>query len=369
MAGAYLTRTAGVALLAAAAVHVAVRLAVDRETPRGRFLLAFVPPLALAGLWALARPAPLGANYAQVLDTVIGMLQHDPLRLLGLGARYLSSGWVASFTAEADVHAAARGVFLALGALGVAGAVRRALHNHLDGWYVLASLAMLFLWFFPEETMRRLLYPLVPLLLVHAAGFAMFLAGRLKAKRPARMLLAAALLPPALLCVPAVLLVFSKSMERQPVVPGFPSSLAAITEYYTTIRVHGAASIAARHAAVLTGLQALQVDTPPGARVMWMRPDYVALLGHRQGVPWHYGGGLRGLAEEARRSKVDYVVLATLYKSDMRGEQADAFDSLEALAPFARPVSYVRNAVLGGNEFALLRVDPAALDAYLRESR
>jgi hypothetical protein len=369
LAAAWLTRAAGVALLAATVAHVLVRLFTDRQTPRGRFLLAFVPPLLLGALWMGVRPTPEGANYARVLDTALAILQHDPARFFGLSARYLSSGWVASFSAESDVHRAAQGVFLALGALGVAGAVRRALHNHLDGWYVLASLAMLAVWLFPEDTMRRLLYPLVPLLLVHAAGFTRFLAGRMRSKRPARLLLAAALLPPALLCLPALALVFSKALERAPVVAGFPYSFAGITEYYTTIRVHGARSIAARHAAVLTGLQALQTDTPVGARVMWMRPDYVALLGHRQGVPWHYGRGLRGLAEALRRSNADYVIVATLYKSDMDGEQTEPFDGLPALAPFAQPVSVVRNAVLGGNDFALLQVDHGALDAYLRAAR
>jgi hypothetical protein len=365
----YLTRTAGAALLAAAAVQGLARVLADRDTPRGRFLFAFLPVLALAGLWAWLRPAPQGANYAQVLDTALAMAQHDPARFFGLAARYLASGWIASFSAEADVHGVARGVWLALGALGVAGAVRRALHNHLDGWYVLASLAMLVVWLFDATTMRRLLYPLVPLLLIHAAGFAMFLAARMKAKRAARLALGAALLAPALLCLPPLALVFSKSLEREPVVAGFPYSFAGITEYYTTIRVHGARSIAARHAAVLAGLQALQTDTPEGARVMWMRPDYVALLGRRQGVPWHYGGGLRGLAEALQRSHARYVIVATLYKSDMEGAQSEPFDGLEALAPFARPVSFVRNAVLGSNEFALLEVDPGALEAYLREAR
>jgi hypothetical protein len=111
------------------------------------------------------------------------------------------------------------------------------------------------------------------------------------------------------------------------------------------------------------------VDTPPGAKVMWMRPDYVALLGGRQGVGWRYRGGLRALAEELQRSGAEYLLVSTLYKADVYGEQDDPFETFDVVAAFSRPVSFTRNPVLGTPEFALMRVDPSLLAEFLAARR
>jgi hypothetical protein len=362
---ALLTRAAAVALVAAYAVHASVRMLASRESRRAVLALPLAIAASMAALWMALRPEFRGGSYGLALGTIGGMLLHDPLRLVALGAQGVASGWIASFAAESNVHATARAVFLGVGALGIGGAVLRARRNALDGWYVLLSLAMLFLWFFREDVMRRLLYPLVPILLFHAAVFTRHLATRIGPGRAARWLPFALALPPVVLALPAVALVQSKSLERRAAIAGFPYSPSGITEFYTTVAVEPARAIAARHIAVLAGLEALRMDTPPGAKVMWMRPDYVALLGARQGVPWYYRGGLRGLAEELRRSGAEYLVVSSLYKADIRGEQDDPFEGPQAVAAFAQPVSFVRNAVLGTPEFGLLRVDPTALEAWL----
>ena len=63
---------------------------------------------------------------------------------------------------------------------------------------------------------------------------------------------------------------------------GLAPSRAGMTAYYTVIDGGRAAALAERHASVLGGLEALANATPPGARVFWMRPEYVALLGGRR---------------------------------------------------------------------------------------
>jgi hypothetical protein len=317
------------------------------------------------GAWIALRPAPQGGNYSQVMDTIAEILKHDPGRLVALSSDYLFSGWIASFNAQSDVFWLAKAVFALVGLLGIAGAVMRAAGNHLDGWYVLLYLAMLFLWLFPEDNMRRLLYPVVPLLLIQAGNFVLAAVRRLGLQdHSTRIVLGVAVLPLAL-CAPAFYLVHSKSLDTTPLVPGFAHSYADMTDYYTTIQLRSARVAAARHIAVLSGLEGIARVTPPGSKVMWMRPDYVALLGQRHGVPWYYRDGLAGLAREARRSKVDFIVLSTLYKVDMDGRQLDPFDSYEALSAFASPVSYVRNAELGNYEFVLMRIDSAALERFL----
>jgi hypothetical protein len=362
---AFLTRTASVALVTAYAVHALLRALKGGTGPRWNLALPLLPLAAMAALWIALRPPFQGENYGMVLGTIGTTLRDHPLRLAELGARGLAAGWISSFASESDVHTVTRGVFLALGALGICGAVMRARRNALDGWYALASLAMLILWLLGEDTMRRLLYPLVPVLLVHAVLFVRYLAARMGPSLAARVLPLAFALPPVLLALPAVVLIHSKSLERSPAIPGFAYSFAGITDFYTTIPLQRSRVVAARHIAVLTGLQALQSDTPPGAKVMWVRPDYVAFLGNRQGVPWLSRGGLRELAEELRRSQAEYLVVSTLYKADIRGDALDPLATLEAPPPFLRPASFTRNPVLGTNEFALMRVDRAALAAYL----
>jgi hypothetical protein len=365
LALAFLTRTAALALVAAYALHALLRSLAGPPARRGILALPLLPLAAMAALWIALRPAFQGENYGMVLATIVGTLRDEPQRLAVLGARGLAGGWIASFASESAVHTVTRGVFLALGAFGICGAVMRARRNALDGWYSLATLAMLFVWFLGEETIRRLLYPLVPLLLVQTVGLARELSARLRTGSVRRLLPFALALPPVLLCLPAVVLVHAKSLERSPAIAGFPYSFAGITDFYTTIALQRARAEAARNIAVLAGLQSLRTDTPPGAKVMWVRPDYVALLGDRQGVPWRHRGGLRGLAEEVRRSKAQYLIISTLYKADIHGEKLDPFESLEAPPPFLHAASVTRNPVLGTNEFALMRVDPAALAAYL----
>ena len=362
---AFLTRTAAVALVAAYALHAAVR-AVQRNAHSPMHLVLPLAPLAvMAAAWLALRPPFEGGNYGIALTTIVGLLRDDPLRLLQLGARALDAGWIASFAVESAVHPATRGVFLVVGALGLCGAVMRARRNALDGWYALFSVAMLFAWFQREETMRRLFYPVVPVLLVHAALFVRHVAARLRPGRAARLLPLALALPPVLLAIPGLALVHSRAQERDAAIAGFPHSLASITELYTKVPRDAARADAGRHLAVLTGLQALSTDTPPGAKVMWMRPDYVALLGGRQGVAWRYRGGLRAMAGELQRSGAEYILVSTLYKADIHGEQDEPFETFEVVAAFARPVAYTRNPVLGTPELALMRVDPQALAAFL----
>jgi hypothetical protein len=296
---------------------------------------------------------------------IVDLLARDPSQLAFLGAQGLAHGWIASFATQPGVHAVTQAVIGAVGVLALCGAALRARRNALDGWYALASLAMVFLWFQPADTTRRLLYPLVPVLLVHAALFVRFLASGIGQARLSRALPALVALPAVVVCLPALYLVHAKSFDRAPAVRGFPYALSAMTELYTGLSDEHSRISAARHIALLVGLQALESDTPPGAKVMWMRPDYVALLGNRQGVPWFYPGGIRGLARGLRDSGAQYVIVSNGRKSDLLGMQESAFDTLEAVSRFARPVSVVRNSVKGNDEFVLLLVDPERLAAFL----
>jgi hypothetical protein len=241
--------------------------------------------------------------------------------------------------------------------------VRAALANRMDGWYALAYAGMLAFWLFPEETTRRLLYPLVPLALLHAGEAVHAAAVRLVPAR-ARWLVGGGGLILAALSLPAVALVASKSLDRAPVLGVSPLGYAGITEYYTTIPVQPAREVAGRQLAVLAGLAAIERVTPQDARVLWMRPDYVAILAHRAGVPSYYREGVSGAVRQLLESDARYVVVSTLYKADIRGEAHEPVVTAAAVAPFTRLVFAIRNPVAPINEFALLEVDRTALERY-----
>jgi hypothetical protein len=105
--------------------------------------------------------------------------------------------------------------------------------------------------------------------------------------------------------------------------------------------------------------------TPPGARVMWMRPEYVALLGHRAGTAWYHRWDRPTLAREIRRTGTDYLIAARLFKSDLAGDDGDAFAKLALDPPPYLHAAMVIASDNADQEFVLLQVDQAALDLYL----
>ncbi len=361
----YLTRAAAIALVAAYAAHALMRLL---RGPRGRGMLLLAVPLAMVALtavvWTALRPQMPLDGYRHTAGALLDAWRANPALMASNGAPFLLDGWIGGFTVEPGEGVA----FIALaavGALGVAGAALRAARNHLDGWYVLATLAMLLAWVFDANNMRRLLYPVLPLLLLHAAvALAALCRAAGHAAMASRAIAVGASLV-ALLCLPAAWLVAQKSRDVEPLLDAGGYAAADITEYYLTVDRLRARAIAAKHAAILTGMEFLNRATPPGARVMWVRPEYVALLGQRAGVPYEYRWDAATLAREASRARVDFIVVATLSKTDLAHQLGDPRAVGALAAPYAVPVVSVPNAVAGGEEFVLLRVDPERLERFV----
>lgn len=368
LGAAFLLRTAALTLLVAYGVHVVVAVAARRQ-PAGpaKRLLPLLPVALMVALWLLWQPKVEGYNYQNVLSTVVGRLANDPVDFLRRCAEYMFGGWVRSFSADSSVHWLAKVVFGIVGLLAAAGALLRARGNHLDGWYVLATLPVVFLWLFPEDNTRRLLYPLVPLMIIHAAVFVAFVVRKIPRQRHRRLLVALAVALPVLLVLPAWLLVQSKSMDRGLIDRDFRYRYSDMTDYYTTIGVERSRAIALQHAAVLSGLEALQVVTPPGARVMWIRPDYIVTVGNRRGVPWYYGWSQAEFIRQIQRSKVDYLIISTLLKSDMDGVPVDPAVRFEWALQVSEVVFSQLNSTANAYEMAVLKIDHAALDRMLND--
>ncbi len=361
LALAYSTRAVGVTLIGAWLTHEGVKAFSTRRIPRAAWL-GLAPTLLAAAAWALARPG--GHVYASTIRQVVRSWLADPMLSARVTSETLSGGWVASFVAEGDVSVVVRMVILGVGAVALAGSVRLAMRNRIDGWYVLLSLLLLFIWGFGVDNTRRLLYPVVPIALLHATELVAAGARRMRIAKP-RLAVAAVCAVPLALFLPATALVGEKALDGVLLVDDTRYRASDITDYYRVINRAEARALAASHAATLAGLEALRTATPEGARVMWMRPEYVALLGGREAVPYYYEWDARTLARKIREGGVDYLVIAGISKSDLAIRLGETYTALRNAQPYSRPVYALANPFTGQDEFILLLIDRGALDAYL----
>jgi hypothetical protein len=361
VACATLTRILGIALLLAYLIHVAMRAIGERRRPAARDLLPALPVALLLSLWYGLRPSAEVDGYGRTGAALIGKWIASPADMTRTALDFFSSGWIASFTAEAAVSSPARITIMLLGALALAGILLRVARNRLDGWFLLLSVAVLVPWIFTPDNTRRLLYPLVPLLLVCAADFVRWITARLSIPARARVLAAGAVaIAMVALTLPALLLIQRKAADNEAVIAGQPYAYRDITEYYTTINLERARERALLVVSTLSGLQSIASATPPGARVMWMRPEYIGLLGRRPGVPFYFRWSAPELAREVKKSGADYVVDTWLLKTDYEGVQGD---------PHVDTGAYAKPAFQMGDFFVLMQVDRGALDRYLATLR
>lgn len=363
LAAAYMLRSAAVTLLAAYAVHVGVRLALRRERASA-LLLPYVAVAACAIAWTALRPGA-GDDYWARAALIGGHWVDAPLAKLGSAGALLFGGWISSFQAGAVPGPVAKVVYALTAVVALCGTVNRARRNRLDGWYVLFTLALTLYWPFPMDTMRRLLYPVLPLLLLHAGDVLILTSRRLRVPRPAWVVAGAAALP-FLLCVPALIVGARKALDREPVA-GTPYAYADMADYYRFVEPDKARKEASLHIALFGGLRAIDAATPPGARIMWVRPEYVALLSHRDVVPYLYAWDPLTLAREIRRTGTTHVISATLYKIDVRGQLGEPWVTLRPVWSFADPVLEITNPVSNESQFILLKIDPERLERFIAE--
>jgi hypothetical protein len=355
------TRLAGVTLLGAFIVHEALASARTRRWHPAS-LLPVVAVVAAMLAWTALRPG--GYVYQETGRQVLAMWLDRPGDALQHTLRTLPSGWLSSFHAEGDVAWGIRACTYFTAAVAFAGTVRAAIANRLDAWYVLFTLVLIFLWLFGVENMRRLLYPIVPLMLLHAAELVAALVRRTRVAH-ASLAVVAICAAPLAASVPATLLIADKARDRGPFVEGSRYSAAEITDYYRVMNLSVARALAAKNAATLGGLEDVRTATPPGARVMWMRPEYVVILGERECVPMYYAWDARTLAAHVRDGGADYMIVAGMSKNDLSMALGDPAVAREHARPYTRPALQLRNPIDGQEEFILLAVDRAALDAYL----
>lgn len=351
-----LTRVLGLTLVAAYVAQTLLACARERRRPLLVEMAPAVLALGLLALWYLLRPTPPSDAYGATLLEVVGIWISQPLRIFVASSDAFVEAWVATFMAQEAVGIIPKVVFALLGVVVLGGAFVRLARNRLDAWYVLASFAIIFPWLFGPENTRRLLYPLLPLLLLAAAEGLGALARRLRWKSFGRGWLFASVAAADLaLSLPALGLIAVKAGDHEKVMPRYGYEYRDMVEYYEFIDVRAARDLSALVVSFLGGMETTGHVTPPGSRVMWMRPEYVGLVAHREGVPYLFRWDKRRLAEEVRRSHTDYVVVSWLYKNDL--EHANGDPNVDT-TPYARPVFSERG-------FTLMQVDREALERYL----
>jgi hypothetical protein len=342
LAAAILTRAIGIALVAAVAVSEAMRFLRTRDTARLRSAW-MAPAIAIAAAlaWHALRPAAGSDSYAQSTRLMLAGAESGPLAWArawaGHNGQAISDAW---FTALLIFWGEPwRPTFLlaaALGALGLGGAVARALHGEADALYVLAFLAILLFWPFPGQ-MYRLAFPAAPLVLLLAfRSVAALLAVRLDPARAARAAAYAALVPVAL-GLPALLFyVVPRARIEDAPVAGY--RVTDIAEFYRIPSGPAARENARTQIGVLADMNRVRDSTPPGARVMWYTPGYIALLAGREGVALRRPRDAADLEAQVRATRADYLYLAEAQPRDSLHREGDPMYPAVLARPFAEPV-------------------------------
>ena len=364
LAAVLLTRTIGVALLAAITAAEAWRFARHREGAPRFALWAVAIPIAAGALWYAARPKggedaylAFGAGVAR------GAAQHGlgwALARAGVNASALADAWLAALLIFwGEPWRPGFAIATLVGASGAVGALWRAARGEADGLYVLAFVAILVAWPFPGQ-MFRLALPIMPLLVVHALWVWQQLAAHLADEERARAWGAFASAVPLAVCVPAVLFYIGARAHDagDAIAAGYRKG--DIAEFYRIPDRASAEASALQQIDVFEDMEQIRRTTPEAARVMWYAPGYVALLAGRRGVALERSTDLAEMSAQMRASKPDYIYLAAVHPRDSARRLGDPLDALGAALPFSEGM-WRRVDSRGALQSILLKVDPSRI--------
>ena len=195
-----ITRTIGVTLIMAFAVY----LFIHKKDQRIKLILVSTVPIVS---WNILR---WFLDYkGGYLWLVVDIAKRGPLAVLlskqiSIESHALWVGWITSLNHLPTMMTLIAGS--ALGAICLAGSIRRAYLKQLDGIYVLFYFSLLLLWPFSLEA-KRFLYVIMPMLLFHGLEFSDYLFQRFSLRK---ILVHAYLLMIALVAFPATGLIFNR---------------------------------------------------------------------------------------------------------------------------------------------------------------
>jgi hypothetical protein len=365
VAAAFLARTIGVALLAALCAAELLRFLRQRQSARLRALAWIAAiPVAAGALWYGLRPSGGEDAYAAFGSQVAQDASQRGLEfaaaLVGANAAALRDAWLnALIIFWGEPWKPGFVLASAIGAAGAGATLWRAARGEADGLYCVAFLAILLAWPFPGQ-MFRLALPIVPLVLVHFLWALARSLHRIDPATAARRAPFGALVPLALF-VPAAL--FYLAPRAAAGAGERPMRPADIAEFYRIPSGPSAEANARAQIAIFEDLRRIGETTPPGARVMWYWPSYLALLAHRHGVRLERPRDAADLAVQVRGARVDYIYLAELHPRDSAGRAGHPLDPLAHASALGRVVWH-RASAAGTMRSVLIEIDPRLLDAH-----
>lgn len=265
VAGAMLTRSAGIALAAAFFLYLAI------TRPCRRWYLLLIVVVAPSVIWSIVHQS-VGPSY---LESFLSKYGNDPVVAL---LRQMQAEIVAIFFGWARIFAtSAVGlvVISALGVLALLGALYRARLRKFDGYYVFAYLVLILLWPYPAEA-ARFVYVIVPILL--AQSWMLFVelsrSSRFGHATKMRYAVVAAV---AIVSLPDVVLAARRFWTVPPV---------GLEEYrrqpeWYSMDLEDAKLEAAYAKALSDHMSSIATMVPPGECVFSTKPSLIGLLGSR----------------------------------------------------------------------------------------
>jgi 4-amino-4-deoxy-L-arabinose transferase-like glycosyltransferase len=361
LTAAVLTRAIGVTLLAAIVAAEILRAIRAHDTRRLRSL-APAPIVALAAVaaWYLLRPTAGHDTYVGDVNIMVEGAAEDAIRwVLGsleANASALVAAWLnALLIFWGEPWKPGYLMAAAFGAFGLGAVLARASRGHADGLYCVLVLLILLFWPYPGQ-MYRLVFPIVPLVLVSAFwGARALLLRRFGAAASERGASYAAILPLAA-CVPAVLFYVVERARMPDSGAHAATPKTDIAEFYRIPSGPAAQAYAHREIEVFGDLKRIRETTPPAARVMWYTPNYVSLLARRPGVPLTRPGNPDALAAQLRATGADYLYLADIHPRDVFYREGNPLYPWLLARGFTEIVWY-RGREPGKPDAVLLRVD------------
>jgi hypothetical protein len=307
LAALVLTRAVGLVVVLAYGAWAAFQAGRGLRERARAALPAFVA-LAAYAAWVLLRPGE--DHYVSSLRGHMAL----PALLGGLGRQAASMGeaWVGSlllFWVEGrPLRMALAG---AVGVAALAGMALRMRAGKADAWLVAAYLGTFLVYPFYDQ-MTRFLYPAVPVLLVYAFCAAQALLQALG--RPTAVGHALVLLMVASLVAPALAFIAQRAAAQGPE--------TAIIDWYRTPDLAQARSRSRVHLGLEEDMRAIATRVPPGERVMWVVPAYVALLADRRGVPAPPPSPTPEYRRSIEAARPDYLFLSRYHPRDTVRESA-----------------------------------------------
>jgi hypothetical protein len=265
ISAAYLTRTAGIALILAALTW----LWLHRAPQRVWFSLLLISPVLI---WSQIGNTS-STNYWQYLLNGY----HNPAGIadqIVVQSRYLFEGWKVNF---GDSRASTVAGIATL-AIGLTGAAWRTRLGYADGIYVFCYLLMATIWPFPAEA-QRLTVAIMPVILAQSVWVAYRWQLATTKIRPLLVVLLATIL---IAVVPEFLLHLHRFQTPMP--EGVPASYSRAEWWYAT-DIKAAEESIRSMAALETGMRNLKDKVPENECIVAIKPSVVAYLSERESIP------------------------------------------------------------------------------------